>query len=113
MRLLDRLGVSPGRETEDRISLLDRHVAARRPGSAPGASGGALTGEFVAPFGVDAVEISLEQSRSFLVLGPPLAQHRQETDGAELLDAHTAEAAAQDGAGHAAGVVIERHPQKG
>src|SRR6266566_2902053 len=34
MRLLDRLGVGAGREAEDRIGLLDGHVAARGSGAA-------------------------------------------------------------------------------
>src|SRR6516225_7209014 len=112
MRLLDRLGVGTGRKTEDGIRLLDRHVAARRPGAAPRAAGSALAGELVAPIGVDAVEIGLEQPRSLLVLRPALAQQRQEIGRAELLDAHAAKAAAQDGASHAAGVVVEGHAQK-
>src|SRR6516165_11132553 len=107
MRLLDRLGVGAGREPEDGISLLDRHVAARRPGTAPGASAGALAGELVAPIGVKAIEIGFEQARSFLVLRPALAQQCQEVGRAELLDTHAAEAAAQNGACHAAGVMIE------
>ena len=59
-----------------------------------------------------AVEIGLEQPRSLVVLGSAFAQQGQQVGGAELLDTHAAEAAAQDGAGHAAGVVVKRHPQK-
>jgi len=53
MRLLDRFGVGAGREPEDGISLLDGHVAARRP-SATARAAGALAGELVAPIGVEA-----------------------------------------------------------
>src|SRR6202011_6128171 len=78
---------------------------------APGAAG-TLAGELVAPIGTNAIEIGFEKARALLVLGPAFTQQRQQVGAAELFDPHAAEPALQDGAGHAAGVVIERHAQE-
>src|SRR5215831_15760475 len=115
MRLLDRLGVGAGREAEDGIGLLDRHVAAARPGAAgaPGPSR-ATPGptKFVAPIGTDAVEISFEQPRSFLIFGPALAQQCQQVGRPQLVEPHAGEAAAQDRPLHPPSVMVERHAKE-
>ena len=68
-----------------------------------------LAGHLVAPVGADPVEIGLEQPRGLLVLGPALAQQRQQLGGAQLVEPHAGEAALQDRAAHRAGIVIEAH----
>src|ERR1700730_16707638 len=49
VRVLDRVGVGSGRETEDGVGLLDTHVPACRPRVPAARACGALSGELVTP----------------------------------------------------------------
>src|SRR5437899_10274040 len=111
MRLLDRLGVGAGREAEDRIGLLDGHVAARGSGAAGSGAAGTFARTLVTPVRADAVEIGLEQARTLLVFRPALAQQRQKIGRSQLVTPHAGKPAAQDRALHTAGLVFARPTQ--
>src|SRR5271168_3869167 len=68
MGFLDLVWSGSGLHAEDRVSFLDGHIAARRPRRATSAAAAfgagaaaASAGELIAPVGVEAIEIGLEQ----------------------------------------------------
>src|SRR5579875_77981 len=109
MRLLDLFDAGAGRKAEDRIGFLDADIA----GGGTGGAGARLrTSQPLAPIGVEAVEIGLEQAGALLVLGPAFAQQREQLGDPQLVKAHAGEAAGEDRAAHRAGIVVERHAHK-